>query len=300
MAERQALSECDVKRLYVRYFDVVAGGDGYRPAATVIFKDSLPGMEVVPVVFVVNDVLKPLAEDSVAALARKICARIEDINRKYHVGNIPEIQIDCDWNGTTREKYFRLLRHIRHHPLLSGRQLSVTLRLYQWKYRKTAGIPPADRVCLMCYNMGNFTSYHTRNSIFDADEAAAYLRFSVAYPAPADVALPLFGWGVRFNHFRYAGLINGLSEKDLQTPEFSVIRPGVYRADTSVSLLGVRVRKGEHIRLEEPDAEAIRQTAEMLAKRVKNHGYLVWFHLDSSFLHKFTSHEMAKIADMFH
>jgi hypothetical protein len=285
--------------MYIRYFDVVAGDDGYRPAATVIFGDSLPDMAVVPVVFVVNDVLKPLADDSVAALAQKICARIESVNRKYHIEDVPEIQLDCDWSETTREKYFRLLHCIRDHPLLRDRQLSATLRLHQWKFREKAGIPPADRVCLMCYNMGNFTSYHTRNSILDAEEVAAYLRFSAAYPMPVDVALPLFCWGVRFNHFRYAGLISGLSEKDLQTPEFSAVEPGVYRADTSVSLLGVPIRKGEHIRIEEPDARAIRQTAEILAGRIKNRGYLVWFHLDSLLLQKFTPHELDEIADLF-
>jgi hypothetical protein len=279
---------------------VVAGDNGYQPAATVIFRDSLPGMPVVPVVFLVNEVLKSLAEDSVTALAQKICTRIESINRKYLIEDIPEIQIDCDWSGTTREKYFRLLRCLREHPLIRDRQLSVTLRLHQWKYRKTAGIPPADKVCLMCYNTGSFTDYDTRNSILDADEAAAYLRFSVSYPIPVDVALPLFGWGVRFNNSQCAGLINGLSEKDLPASQFSTVRPGVYRADTSVVLLGVHVGKGEHIRIEKPDAETIRQTTKMLAGRIKNRGYLIWFHLDSLFLQKFTPHEMDEIVDLFH
>jgi hypothetical protein len=298
--EQQALAESEARRLYIRYFDVVASDDGYKPEATVFFRDSVPtGVEVVPVVFIVNEVLKNMPDDSIGGLAERICSRIEQINRLHSSIGVPEIQLDCDWNGSTKDKYFRLLRLVKASPLLSGRQLSVTLRLHQWRYSKTTGIPPADKVCLMCYNMGRLTAYGNHNSILDADDIRAYLNYAGIYPLRMDVAFPLFSWGVRFNNQQYKGLINGLSKTDLGKPFFTEIAPDMYRADSAIVLRGAYINKGEHIRLEEPSVADIRKAAKILSSKVKNPEYIIWYHLDLLFLQKFPTHERSKITDLF-
>jgi hypothetical protein len=298
--EQQALTENGAGRLYIRYFDVVASGDGYKPEATVFFRDSLPeGIEAIPVVFIVNDVLKTMPEDSIGGLAEKICSRIGQINRQHNISNVPEIQLDCDWNGSTKDKYFRLLRLVKDSPLLNGRQLSVTLRLHQWRYSKTTGVPPVDKVCLMCYNMGHLTTYGNRNSILDTEETRAYLNHAGIYPVPMDIAFPLFSWGVCFSNRQYKGLINKLSKTDLTEPFFTEIAPDMYRADSATVLRGAYIRKGEHIRLEEPSVADIRKAAKILSAKVKNPEYIVWYHLDSLYLQKIQTDERSKIADLF-
>ncbi len=304
--EREILEKHHVNRLYIRYFDVVQrqGKDqpdpDILPDATIFFKDSIPAnIEVVPVVFVVNNVLTGLPADSMEMLAKRILDRIGSINRRHHIPNVREIQMDCDWNASTRDKYFSLLRvmHDRLHG--DGMQLSATLRLHQLKYRKTTGIPPADRVTLMCYNMGHLTEYGSRNSILDVDEAQNYLQGLGLYPLPVDVALPLFSWGVCFSNKHYRGLINGLCEADMQQPYFAEIAPGMYRADSAVILRGAYIRKGDHIRLEEPSAGDIRKVARMAASQIKTTQYVTWYHLDSLLLQKHPDHELQEIIHLF-
>jgi hypothetical protein len=299
-AEEKALAAHRVNRLYIRYFDIAPDGDAGRPEATVLFGDSLPaGMATVPVIFIVNKVLETAPTDSISGLAGKICTRVAAINQTYHIANIPEIQVDCDWNAATREKYFQLLRFMQHQPLLQGRQLSVTLRLHQLKYRKSTGIPPVDKVALMCYNMGRLTSYGNCNSILDVAEAKAYTEQISLYPLPVDVALPLFHWGVRFSNRQYRGLINGLCKADMVVPCFAEIAPDLYRADTTMVLRGAYIRQGEHIRIEEPSADAVRQVAKNLARRIKKPEYIIWFHLDSLLLQKKSNHAFQEISDLF-
>ncbi|MDR3095002.1 MAG: hypothetical protein LBU62_10260 [Bacteroidales bacterium] len=298
--ERQALTENGAERLYIRYFDVTASGDGYKPEATALFRDSLPkGMKAVPVVFIVNDVLATMPEDSIGGLAKRICSRIEQMNRQYGITNVPEIQLDCDWNGSTRDKYFRLLQLVKDAPLLNGRQLSVTLRLHQWRYSKTTGVPPVNKVCLMCYNMGHLTTYGNRNSILNAEETRAYLSDAGIYPLPVDVAFPIFSWGVLFSNQQYRRLINRLGKTDLTEPFFTEIAPDMYRADSATVLRGAYIRKGDHIRLEEPTIADIRKAAKILSAKIKNPEYIIWFHLDSLYLQKINTHERSQITDLF-
>jgi hypothetical protein len=302
-SEREALAANRVERLYIRYFDVVRHRDhpGSRPEATVVFKDNIPrGMEVVPVVFVMNDVLAESPADSMESLAAHIYARIGTMNRTYGIANIAEIQMDCDWNVSTRDRYFALLQSMRAMLQRDGLQLSATLRLHQLKYRKTTGIPPVDRVTLMCYNMGRLTEYGSRNSILNIAEVRDYMQGTGIYPVPADIALPLFSWGVCFgSNQHYRGLINGLCAGDMQQPYFAETAPGMYRADSAVILRGYYIHKGDHIRLEEPSIGEIRQAAQLAASRIKTSKYVIWYHLDSLLLQKYPDHELQKTVDLF-
>lgn len=298
--EREILAANNVNRLYLRYFDVVTGDNGPLPGSTIIFRDTLPpDREVIPVVFVVNDVLTGLSPDSVDMLAEQIYTRIEDISRAHSVSNIPELQMDCDWNHTTRANYFRLLTGMHERCKRSGKQLSATLRLYQLKYRKQSGIPPVDRVVLMCYNMGNLTAYGNTNSIIDAEEAGRYASGSAVYPLYVDIALPLFSWGVCFSGQQYRGLINGLTREDLQQDRFTEIAPDLYRADSALSLSGAYIRQGDHIRLEESSFEEIEKTVRKMVPHIKSPGYVIWYHLDSLLLQKRRNDEFQKIIDLF-
>ena len=98
--KRTFLKEHQINRIYLRYFDVVVDDNGEpMPNATVRFKDSIPQqLEIIPTVFIVNDCMKKDVSD----LPEKMLRRILQMNETHHVGKVKEIQIDCDWTGSTR------------------------------------------------------------------------------------------------------------------------------------------------------------------------------------------------------
>ena len=82
-------------------------------------------------------------------LAKKTFDFIAQINSKNKI-SCQEIQIDCDWTKSTKDKYFYLLKKIKE---LSKKEISCTLRLYPYKYPEIMGVPPVDKAMLMCYNL---------------------------------------------------------------------------------------------------------------------------------------------------
>jgi hypothetical protein len=301
--ELQVLKIQQIKRLYIRYFDVVIDKGVPQPESTIIFKDSIPiNIKIIPVIFITNQVLETSTDDQIPVLAEKIYKRISSINQVHHIpiDDIPEIQMDCDWNKPTREKYFRLLDIMRQYCIADNIHLSATLRLHQLKYQKRTGIPPVDRAVLMCYNVGDLTEYGSQNSILDIREVKNYIQNSGLYPVPIDIAFPLFSWGVCFRNKQYRGLIRGLSKKDMSLSCFKEIAPNLYYSDSTFYMYGASIIKGDHIRVEEPTSEEIYQSAKIIASRLKISGHIIWYHLDSLFLQKFTSHELQKVTDLFH
>ena len=107
-----------ISRMYVRYFDVVAGEDGRPvPNATLRFRTGVPqGMEIVPTVSIVNDCMAADTTD----LARLTLRRIMQMNATNDVGKVKEIQIDCDWTRRTRQRYFSFLRTLRRLAAAEG------------------------------------------------------------------------------------------------------------------------------------------------------------------------------------
>jgi hypothetical protein len=298
--EREILTGNAVDRLYIRFFDVISGSGVPVPESTILFKDSIPAdIQIIPVVFIVNDVLTDLPSDSIGILAKRIYRRIRSIGSTCPDNGMPEIQLDCDWTASTREKYFHLLQIIMEDCRKDSKQLSVTLRLHQMKYRVRSGIPPVDKAVLMCYNMGNMTEHGNKNSIIDAAEVRRYLAGSGLYPLPIDIALPLFNWGVRFRNGQYRGLINGLNSADMRETHFSEIMPRLYRADSAVFLRGRHIAKGEHIRVEEASPKEIAGVLNVLASELQQPKYIIWYHLDSLLLQKYSHNELQNLTRLF-
>jgi hypothetical protein len=113
------------------------------------------------------------------------------------------IQLDCDWSLSTKDRYFLLLKEVKK---LVSVEVSSTLRLWQYKHQKLAGVPPADRVALMLYNMSAREKIETDNSIYDQQVVDQFVN-NVTYPLPLDVAIPIFRWGVIFSAGKYKGLL---------------------------------------------------------------------------------------------
>jgi hypothetical protein len=186
--------------------------------------------------------------------------------------SVTEIQFDCDWTASTRDKYFKFLEMIKN--LFSDKLVSSTIRLYQYKYPEQAGVPPVKRGMLMCYNAGDVRDADARNSIFDKREIMSYLETSRPYPVPLDYALPIFRWALLYQNQTLRKILpaddilsnykDNLTAVDENT--YSVKQDFVYGYTEQSTLL----RAGDQIRIESPDATDVRETAAWLRGHKNN------------------------------
>ena len=191
---------------------------------------------------------------------------IEQINNSYHL-TVGEVQFDCDWSLSSKERYFAFLEHFRG---LYPYRLSATIRLHQVKYQDTTGVPPIDRGVLMYYNMGKITATGS-NSIYDREVAKRYLPSLRGYPLPLDLALPLFSWGVHSIAGDVNALIGGLTTAQMDTIK-GVERMGEtssYLVTHQTNYLGRLWQKGDVIKVEEITPENLREMKADLIKYMK-------------------------------
>lgn len=270
--------------VFLRLFDVdySAGYDGPVPVGELEMQ--YIDRPVVPVVFITNRVFsnsKQQQLDSLPAkVARKISQRIDDLATKAHwtlfytlpdsirskwgastqidsflpiwrSRFIHEIQIDCDWTAATQPAYFRFLEALKKQPLLKGRTLSCTVRLHQFRDRKTNGIPPVERGTLMCYNMESPKDTAARNAIFDPALLKGYIEDQPDYPLPLDVALPVFSWGAWFRSGEFRGLLSNWDAKLLSdTARFTALGSNLYQLKIDTVWSGDYLREGDMVRLD--------------------------------------------------
>lgn len=289
------------KNLYARIMDIDLDENGISPVpvSPIVFKEKLADtLTLVPVVFVVNRVLLHLNKTQLDQLAAQIIYFVNGKVKQAGKSDFPELQIDCDWTASTRENYFYLLKKIRSW-LNNIQLLSVTLRLHQLKNQKSSGIPPANRVVLMCYNMGNLRKYGGQNSILDLMELKKYAGENLqTYPLPMDIALPLFNWAVVFRDRQYAGISKRLNWKSLKNKNiFEEKNAHFYVLKTALPGLGLM--QGDEIRWEDVTADNLfaltRYLSDYLPIAPLN---LIYFHLDDELLQQFKYEELEKTADL--
>ena len=197
-AERQFLAWHDIRKMYVRFFDVVLRDGRPMPNATLRFDDTIPaGIEVIPTIFVMENCLRH-GIDSVAPL---LVNRVLQMCETCDVTGVRQVQIDCDWTATSQQSYFDFLKQVRSLLAERGIGLSVTIRLHQLRMTP----PPADEGVLMVYNTGDVRRRNGRNPILDPRDVQPYLRYLSGYSLPLAAAYPVFLWqrniyGVRVEH----------------------------------------------------------------------------------------------------
>jgi hypothetical protein len=282
-ADDDTLTRLGVSYLYIKFFDVV-WSNGAKPVSKIRFTvPPPPHLRVVPTVFITNDTFKKITSASVADLAHKISFKIRRI---CATNGLPlfEIQIDCDWTDSTRQKYFDLLKQLQKELRSDHIQISATIRLHQIKYYRRTGVPPVDRGVLMFYNMADPTDYDTDNSILDLNIARRYTQNLRCYPLSLDVALPLFSWGVVFQDRRFIGLARGYRRVDLKRPAFEPYRERFFRATANVYLHGTQLYRGDLIRIEESTYDQCRQSAAWIKRNLKPdpHRRVLFFHFDQT------------------
>ena len=198
--ERAFLKQHHINKVYCRYFDVVMSDDGTepKPNATIAFTDTLPaGIELIPTVYITEDCMHKPHKD----LAEKLVKRIMQMNETNHIGNVHEIQIDCDYTSKSRATYYQFLEQVRHHLSPTTYHLSTTIRLHQL----SMPVPPVDYGVLMVYNTGDPRKWQERNPILDYRDVYPYLNKLAQYQLPLAAAYPVYQWirniqNVRIEH----------------------------------------------------------------------------------------------------
>jgi hypothetical protein len=289
------LNALKLKRMYIKFFDIDwRNGDGAYPRESFARNlDSLKlPIEVVPVVYIMNHVFQKADSTALNVLTQKL---VEKIGVKY-----PEIQLDCDWSGSTRDKYFNWLRQMRA-ALPKTVLISATIRLHQIKDKAKMGIPPVDRGLLMMYNFLNPSDFNERNSIFEAAEAKKYLKKSTQYPLPLDVALPLFRWGIVYRSNKYFHLFNNLSSKGADSLLFLSRKGRFYEVNADTVFRNTYLRYGDKIKIEEiHDADLI-DCAKLAAPFVKktNDLHISYFHYENDLITSFKPETYEQIFQIF-
>jgi hypothetical protein len=271
------------------------------PVSPITFQTKLPHtVDIVPVVFIVNNILKTTTRPQLDALARNIVRFVNGKVQQAGKTAYNELQIDCDWTASTRENYFYLLGQLRQQKELKTKLISATLRLHQIKNQKGSGIPPVNRVMLMCYNMGNLRKYGQQNSILDLGELKKYLGENVkAYPIPVDVGLPLFSWAVAFRDQQYIGIAKKVNLADLNdTTRFAARRNNFYTAKTNLPAYGLKAN--DEIRWEDISVKNMQATAAYLSPLIKTDTLnIIYFHLDEAIINTYTYENLEKTDHLF-
>ena len=290
-----------LKKLYFKVFEVdyseVRGNfpvDKNHPYNI----EAYDSVEIIPTIYIRNEIFqfndeKSLAKlaDDIVYLTNKYCGN-DGENNKNGLG-YSEIQIDCDWTKSTKDKYFYLLRKIKQ---LSRKELSCTLRLYPYAYPDAMGIPPVDKAMLMCYNLIKPLSQQQKNSILDVTELEKYLKRNIKYPLHLDLALPVFFWSQWYQNNRFVQLLDmdcgSLSSFTTSTA------PMWYEVtkDTTIGYSNY-LKAGDRIKCEEVDSTTLFKAIDLLSSRLQLEGTttISLFSLSEGVLKKYSNEEFDAI-----
>lgn len=280
-AEKGELKKATYPYLYTRFFDIDKVAGKFQPVG-VMTKDQTfqTDKTIVPVVFIKNEVFYDITLEEINFLAKNVSTLIKKKQTEFNFKKSREIQIDCDWTAGTNKEYFEFLKQLKE---ISGLEITCTLRLHQVKNSALSGIPPVDKVYLMCYSTSSPLENSTKNSILEVQTLKNYLSRINRYPLDVEVALPIFSWGIITNHLGKHKLINALSAKDLNRPEFKKISETEAEVLKDGFYFGFYLNKGFHIKVEEISNEQLTEVKNYLDTKLNSYN-IIYYHLDEKFL----------------
>lgn len=303
-SEEKFLREHDVKKIYMRFFDVdwaypAKNGEDVTPEATIRFNDTIPvGIDIVPTVYITTSAMEKM-QTKEGEYAEKIYKRVNAICKQNNIA-FNEIQFDCDWTKGTRQPFFRLCEAMKE-CMDSTQTLSSTIRLHQL----IQAPPPVDKGVLMVYNTGNLMEMTSENSIFSRNDIEPYLRDNrlAEYPLALDVAYPTYGWSVVF----HSGEDKYYFDRIMRRTDFSsysqlkAVCKNIYEATAEINFspdseVWDKVYTGYRIRVERPTAKEILEVKELIEQQLtdKPHNNIL-YHLDESQLSHYSNNEISKI-----
>ena len=290
-SEDSLVRKLHTQKMYIKFFEVkhdeMMGNIPF--AKTQIFGYSgfkNDSIQVIPTVYLTNDVFIQSSRQELDTLA----SNVNYLVTKYYRENVSltkqkEIQMDCDWTPKSKDNYFYFLRKLKK---ISGSQLSCTLRLYPYKYPDKMGVPPVDKVMLMCYNLVNPLENENINSILDTKELSSYLNKRRDYPLHLDVALPTFSWLQIYQNKRFKGLVypEGADIKKILKP----VKPMWFEVTKDTTINDHYLRIGDLVKYEEMTAKKIQDAITIIKENAVQDDTITvsLFHLDDKQLKNFS------------
>ncbi len=301
----QALANGGIGKLYMRFFDVRWSSESGEalPVSPLRFASPPPhGLEIVPVVYLVNEIFMHLRYAEVEALADHVWKKTQEMAQAEGI-HPAQIQIDCDWSEGTRRNYFHFAELLRGRLRPLGVSVSATIRLHQIKYAERTGIPPVDRGMLMFYNFGRIQADSPRSSIFNEADARRYSSYIGGYRLPLDISLPLFSWLVHSRDGHVLSLLEKLDPSELTAANgFRHASATRFLAERSFFFRGRYFMAGDLLLLEESSPETTRAAASLALQGAgwsKNYQTVALFDLDERNLSHYANHEIQGILEKF-
>lgn len=280
--EKQVLNKATLPFLYTRFFDVDKSAGKFKPVGVITKDQSFEfRQKIIPVVFITNRTFLYIQDNEISFLANNINKLIDKKISEYSLNTVPEIQIDCDWTAGTRDDYFKFLKELKK---ISKKEITCTLRLHQVKDKVQTGIPPVEKVYLMCYSTSSPLENSGKNSILDINTLKSYLKKIDEYPIKKiEVALPIYSWGIVTNYLGKHKLINALSEKDLENSNFKKISDNEIEILKDGFYFGNYMNKGFRIKVETVSQKQLTEVVSFLEKKIYRFN-IIYYQLDRKFV----------------
>lgn len=294
----EVVQKAELDKLYLKYFEIendpVLGAIPITKQNMEIrqYDTAFHKLEIIPTVYIQNNVFYSMDKPAIDELAENVCYLIEKYTEKHRVSPPIEYQMDCDWTPTTKDNYFYFLKQVKQ---ISKRKISCTLRLYPYKFPDKMGVPPVDRVMLMCYNLMSPLGNRNKNSILDLAELEKYLYPAKKYPVPIDVALPVYSWMLVYNNNKFTDYIY---PNKMNYDEILVQRESLWfevLVDTVIQ--DVYLREGDMVKYEQIEAELLIQAIYIIKKNLvfEKEFTVSLFHLDENQLKRYDYEELSDI-----
>ncbi|HSD09012.1 hypothetical protein [Flavobacterium sp.] len=295
--EKNCLDENQVKRLYIRYFDIDLNPNTKQPypRTPIRFENKTDNFEIIPVIYIKNSVMID-TQLNILDLAKKTNDFIQQINSKTNI-HIQEIQIDCDWTLASKDNYLRFIEVFKK---VSNKKLSATIRLHQIKYFKKTKIPNVDHGVLMYYNMGKIAP-DSLNSIYDRNIAKRYLSSLKNYPLPINIALPIYSWSIHIRDGRIIRLINKTDSKKIKSnSSFVLTNNNWFICKKSTFLEGIFYKENDQLKIEEVTNQDLLEMAKDLKENTdQNPKEIIFYDLDGFNLKNYEKEIFEKVTDCF-
>ncbi len=269
LVEENFLKSNTIQKLYIKFFEIEKSVlMGIHPTAKSKFTVpmSLSQMEVIPVVYIRNEVFKQVNKKELDEFAENMIFLIKKRHHEYFERSgypLQEMQMDCDWTISTQENYFYFLRKLKAKTKL---KISATLRLYPYKF--------------------------LRNSILDVTELEKYLKGAENYPIPLDLALPTYSNALLYQNDHFVGL-HALNNMDLKR-NLKVKKGNLHIVKKDTLVDEIFLREGDQVKLEIVDKELVKKALKIINQNVcfDDGATVSLFHLTSSQLNYFNHAEI--------
>ncbi len=286
--EGQFFIDNNIKNIYIRFFDVDWNSlHGEVPISELKFNGFISEkINVIPVVFIKNEVFKNIDSADIKEFANKLHYKIDTIFssnfKKRH--KINEIQLDCDWTETTKDKYFELIKQLKNK--FEGIDISVTIRLHQIKYQAKTGVPPANKGVLMYYNMGDFLDPQEPNSILNNKIGKQYVNEESEYPLELSLALPAYSWSLWYKWGEFEKIISDINSNNIDKFNFLCLiednkQNKFYEVTKDTVFNQKYFRHGDIIKLELISLKEIEKAKEICKSLLNNNSEIILFSYSS-------------------